>query len=52
MSVVEVIVDMPAIYSSNVFGQFDEFIKKIERTLKVTIISRNSDVKVLGVLPM
>ncbi len=48
MSVVEVIVDMPAIYSSNVFGQFDEFIKKIERTLKVTIISRNSDVKVLG----
>ena len=48
MSVVEAIIDLPAQYSSAVFGQFDEFAKKIEKTLKVTIISRNSDVKVLG----
>lgn len=48
MSVVETIVDMPAKYSSAVFGQLDVFAKKIERTLKVTIIARNSDVKVLG----
>lgn len=48
MSVIESIVDLPAQYSSAVFGQFDEFAKKIERTLKVTIIARNSDVKVIG----
>ena len=48
MSVVEAFVDMPAEYSVAVFGQYDSFVKKIERTLKVTIISRNSDVKVLG----
>lgn len=48
MSVVEAFVDMPAQYSVAVFGQYDSFVKKIERTLKVTIISRNSDVKVLG----
>lgn len=48
MSVVEEIVDMPAKYSSAVFGQLDVFAKKIERTLKVTIIARNSDVKILG----
>ncbi len=48
MSVVEGFVDMPAEYSVAVFGQYDSFVKKIERTLKVTIISRNSDVKVLG----
>lgn len=48
MSVVEEIVDMPAKYSSAVFGHLDVFAKKIERTLKVTIIARNSDVKILG----
>ncbi|MBO5460008.1 MAG: PhoH family protein, partial [Lachnospira sp.] len=48
MSVIESIVDLPTQYSSAVFGQFDEFAKKIERTLKVTIIARNSDIKVIG----
>ena len=48
MSVIETIVDMPAQYSGAVFGQFDEFAKKIERTLKVTIVARDSQVKVIG----
>lgn len=48
MSVIESMVDLPAQYSGAVFGQFDEFVKKIEKTLKVTIIARNSDVKVIG----
>lgn len=48
MSVVEAIVDMPAEYSSAVFGRFDSYVKKIENTLRVTVIARNSDVKVLG----
>lgn len=48
MSIIETIVDLPAEYCAEVFGQFDEFAKKIERTLKVTIIDRNSQVKVIG----
>jgi phosphate starvation-inducible PhoH-like protein len=48
MGVIESMVDMPAEYSSAVFGKFDEFAKKIEKTLKVTIIARNSNVKVIG----
>ena len=48
MSIVESILDIPMEHSKNVFGQFDEYIKKIEKTLKVTIIARDSNVKVIG----
>ena len=48
MSVKESLIVLPAQYSSAVFGQLDEYAKKIERTLKVTIIARDSDVKVIG----
>lgn len=48
MSVVESMIDLPSEYSSAVFGKFDEYAKKIERTLKVTIIARDSNVKVIG----
>ena len=48
MNIIETIVDLPAEYCAEVFVQFDEFAKKIERTLKVTIIDRNSQVKVIG----
>jgi len=48
MSIIESVLDIPDEHSKNVFGPFDEYIKKIERTLKVTIISRDSTVKVIG----
>lgn len=48
MSIIENIVDIPANHQQNVFGQFDENIKKIERTLHVTILSRNSELKIIG----
>lgn len=48
MSVVEKIIDMPADVSTSVFGLRDEYAKKIEKTLKVSIIARNSDIKVIG----
>lgn len=48
MSVIESVLEIPVEHSKNVFGQFDEYIKKIEKTLKVTIISRDSKVKVIG----
>ena len=48
MSVIENIVDIPPQYNSEIFGQFDYNIKKIERTLHVTIISRDSELKIIG----
>lgn len=48
MSVIENIIDIPAEHEKNVFGQFDMNIKKIERTLHVTIISRDGELKILG----
>ena len=48
MSVIESIMDIPAEHTSEIFGQFDFNIKKIERTLHVTIIARNSELKIIG----
>ncbi len=48
MSVIETIVDIPVQHERNVFGQFDEYVKKIERTLKVTVVARDSQVNVVG----
>ena len=48
MSVIEHIIDIPTEHEKNVFGQFDYHIKKIERTLHVTIISRDGEVKIIG----
>lgn len=48
MSIVERVIDIPAEHAGNIFGQFDVFAKKIERTLKVTIIARGSQVKLVG----
>lgn len=46
--IIEAIVDLPAEYAANVFGQFDEHMKKIERTLNVTLIARDGVIKILG----
>ena len=48
MSDIEVIVDMPAEYSGMVFGQFDEYAREIERSLKVDLIARDGVVKLIG----
>lgn len=48
MSVIESIIDIPAEYEKKVFGQFDFYIKKIERALHVTIISRDGVLKIIG----
>lgn len=48
MSVIENIIDIPAEHEKNVFGQFDMNINKIERTLHVTIISRDGELKIIG----
>lgn len=48
MSIIETIIDVPADHARNVFGRYDEFIKKIERTLNVTIVARDNELKILG----
>lgn len=48
MSILEQIMEIPAAHESNVFGQFDAYAKKIERTLHVTLIARDGNVKILG----
>lgn len=48
MSIVESIIDIPLEHSRNIFGNFDAYIKKIEKTLKVTIVMRDSEMKIIG----
>ena len=47
-NIIEMSVEIPTDHEKNIFGQFDEHIKKIERTLKVTLISRDGTLKILG----
>lgn len=44
----EQLINIPTEHSVNVFGKFDEYAKKIEKTLKVSIIARESEVKIVG----
>ena len=48
MAILETIIEIPAEHERNVFGQFDMFAKKIERSLHVTLIVRDGKVKILG----
>jgi len=48
MSLNEITIQLPAEHMTNVFGQFDVHIKKIERNLGVTVICRDGEVRVLG----
>ena len=48
MSLIEAIITMPKEHVQNVFGQFDAFAKKIEKTLGVTIVLREDQLKIIG----
>ncbi len=48
MSLNETAITLPARHMTNVFGQFDFYLKKIERAFGVTAICRDGEVKVLG----
>ncbi len=48
MDTIERSLNIPAEHTQNVFGQFDKHIKKIERTLSVTMILRDDSLKLLG----
>ena len=51
MSIVVTILDMPAKYSGQILGNFDENVKKIERSFKVSIVLRDEGLKVIGAKP-
>ena len=48
MTITEEIIDVPAEHIRNVFGEYDNHIKRIERTLNVTILARGGSLKVIG----
>ena len=48
MSIVETTINIPAEHEQNIFGQFDAFLKIIERSLNVTIVARNGELKAIG----
>ena len=48
MSEIGNLVDIEAEHGANVFGSMDQFAKKIEKTLHVSIIYRDSKVKIVG----
>ena len=48
MSLSELMIDIPAEHEANVFGQFDTYVKKLERTFHVTLISRDGNTKIVG----
>ncbi len=48
MNLSEVSVNIPVELLSNVFGQFDIHVKKIEKTLGVTVVMRDDQVKIIG----
>ena len=48
MNPVEIEMNFPAEHGGNVFGQFDAYMKKIEKTLHVSLILRGDHLKCIG----
>lgn len=48
MSLTELNLNIPPEHVANVFGQFDAYMKKIERAFHVTVVIRNESIKILG----
>lgn len=48
MNISEIMIEIPAEHEKNIFGQFDAYAKKIERSLHVSLIVRDGQVKIMG----
>lgn len=48
MGVLQTVIDIPVEHQKNVFGPFDLYVKKIERALRVTVIMREGELKIIG----
>ena len=47
-NIIELNLEVPAKEEAEIFGQFDEYRKLIERTLNVSLLSRDGSLKILG----
>ncbi len=45
---IETMVNIPLEHQKNVFGELDSYAKKIEKTLHVTILTREEEIKIIG----
>lgn len=48
MGLMETVIDIQPEHIANVFGQFDAYMKKIERAFGVTVVMRDGKIKLLG----
>ncbi len=48
MELTEQQIHVPTEHMQNVFGQYDSFLKKIERSFGVTVVDRNGEIKITG----
>lgn len=48
MSIIETMIDIPMEHVQNVCGPFDSYLKKMERTLHVTMLTRDDALKLIG----
>ena len=48
MNIVETILNILVEHIRNLFGQFDAHAKQIEKTMEVTLIARDGELKILG----
>lgn len=48
MAIMETVVEIPTEHERNIFGSFDINIKKIEKSLNVTMVARNGALKLVG----
>ena len=48
MSIIETMIEVPADHMQNVCGQLDSYMKKIERSLRVSLIPRDDAIKIIG----
>ena len=48
MNLTETIINIPMEHMANVFGQFDAYMKKIERAFHITVVIREDNMKLLG----
>lgn len=44
----ETILEIPSEHEKNLFGQYDTYVKMIEKSLNVTMIARNGAIKIIG----
>ncbi len=48
MGVLQTVMDIPVEHQKNVFGPFDMYVKRIEKSLHVTVIMREGELKIIG----